>query len=244
MPRCLSLLPLLLLALAALLPASARAAYGVVTDSTYYTVDTGAGLVFKVHRTDGSIRSLRLNGGPELQDQSKWSHLGSGYGPVTSTATTHALPTPTPDGYIKIACTTSATNSYSPNLTHYFLVRRGRNIIYMATYLSQQPGVGEFRWITRLQSSRFPESPVPSDIRGNVGDAESTDVKKMADGTTRSKYYGDPAGRSKDRALDLTYSASPAPASACSCSTATAKAPPAAPSTATSRTSPPRSITT
>lgn len=197
----------LLQTLAVLLPASARAAYGVVTDSTYYTVDTGAGLVFKVHRTDGSIRSIKYNGGPELQDQSKWSHLGSGYGSVTSTLTTYGSGTSaTDDDYIKIACATSASNSYSPNLTHYFLVRRGHNILYLATYLTQQPGVGEFRWITRLQSSPFPDSPVPSNIRGNVGDAESTDVKKMADGTTRSKYYGDPAGRSKDRALDLTYS--------------------------------------
>ena len=197
----------LLQALAVLLPAPARAAYGVITDTTYYTVDTGAGLVFKVHRTDGSIRSIKYNGGPELQDQSKWSHLGSGYGSVTSTLTTYGSGTPaTDDDYIKIACATSASNSYSPNLTHYFLVRRGHNVLYMATYLTQQPGVGEFRWITRLQTSPFPDSPVPSNIRGNVGDAESTDVKKMADGTTRSKYYGDPAGRSKDRALDLTYS--------------------------------------
>jgi rhamnogalacturonan endolyase len=197
---------LLLLITASLLTGSAWAAYGVVTDATFYTVDTGGGLVFKVHRTDGSIRSIKYNGGVELQDQSKWSHLGSSYGSVTSTLTTYGSGTPaTTDDFIKIACATSASNSYSPSLTHHFIVRRGQNIIYMATYLTQQPGVGEFRWITRLQATPFPDSPTPSDIRGNVGNAESTDVKLMADGTTRSKYYGDAPGRGKDRAMDLTY---------------------------------------
>lgn len=174
------------------------AAFGLATDATYYTVDTGAGLVFKVHRTDGSIRSIKYNNGAELQDQSKFSHIASGYGPVASTASNL-------NGIIKITCQTSPSNSVVKSLTHYFLVRSNVNNIYMASYLTEEPSVGEFRWITRFDPAPFPNSPTPSNIRGNSGAIESSDVFGMPDGTTRSKYYGDTETHGKDRAMELTF---------------------------------------
>jgi rhamnogalacturonan endolyase len=175
-----------------------EAAFGVTTSGGLYTVDTGAGLIFKVNTSDGSIRSIKYNNGPELQNQSSWSHIASGYGPVTSTASNL-------NGVIKITCQTSPSNSVVKSLTHYFLVRSNVNTIYMASYLTQQPSVGEFRWITRLDAGQFPNRPVPSNIEGSVGNVESADVKWMPDGTTRSKYYGDTETHGKDRAMDLSF---------------------------------------
>ena len=43
----------------------------------------------------------------------------------------------------------------------------------------------------------FTGVPVESNLRGNDGNVESTDVFHMPDGTTRSKYYGN------QRAMDL-----------------------------------------
>lgn len=182
-------------------PAAAPAAgagFGVSERGGRYVVDSGAGLVFEVDRGDGSIRSIRFRGGPELQDQRRFSHLGSGYGPVTSTAATIG-------DVVLITCRTGEKNSYSPDLTHYFMVRRNVNLIYMATYVSRHPGVGETRWITRFASQPFPHTPVPSDTRGTVSGIEANDVGRMADGTSRSKYYGDTVTLGKQRAIDLTW---------------------------------------
>src|SRR5947207_657284 len=67
-------------------PNSAIAAFGLSAATDYYTVDTGAGLVFKVRRTDngsstqsaGDIMSLMYNG-VEFQDQSRGSQVNSGF---------------------------------------------------------------------------------------------------------------------------------------------------------------------
>jgi len=173
-------------------------AFGVSERGGRYVVASGAGLVFEVERGDGSIRSIRFHGGPELQDQRRFSHLGSGYGPVTSTATTTG-------DVVLIICRTGNGNGYSPDLTHYFMVRRNRNLIYMATFVSHHPRVGETRWITRFAAQPFPQSPAPSNSRGAVANIEATDVMRMADGTSRSKYYGDTVTLGKQRAMDLTW---------------------------------------
>ncbi|HUJ11529.1 MAG TPA: rhamnogalacturonan lyase B N-terminal domain-containing protein, partial [Verrucomicrobiae bacterium] len=107
--------------------------------------------------------------------------------------------------YVKITITTGSGNTVVSSLTHYLIVTNGLNTIFMATYATAEPSVGELRWITRLQASKLTYGPIPSDTRGNTGAIESTDVFGMADGTTRSKYYGDTASHGKDRAMDLTY---------------------------------------
>lgn len=45
-----------------LLPARAQAAFGLVNSGGIYTVDTGAGLVFKVDQANGDITSLKFSG--------------------------------------------------------------------------------------------------------------------------------------------------------------------------------------
>jgi rhamnogalacturonan endolyase len=157
--------------------------FGVTEANGYLTVDTGAGLVFKVKQAGGDITSIRYKGGPELQDQSKGSHIASGIGATVSYTVNDAI--------AKITLTT-------PTLVHYLLVRAGENTIYMGTYTTAEPSVGELRWITRLNGSVFTNVPQESNLRGNDGNVESRDVFHMPDGTTRSKYYGN------QRAMELS----------------------------------------
>lgn len=160
-------------------------AFGVTEAAGFLTVDTGAGLVLKIKQANGDITSIRYLGGPELQDQSKGSHIASGLG--SSTAVSWTI-----DG--QVAKITLATAS----VIHYLLVRQGENTVYMGTYVTAEPSAGELRWITRLKGSAFTQVPAESDNSGNTGDIESSDVYGHADGHTTSKYYGN------QRAMDLT----------------------------------------
>lgn len=180
-------LPSLALATALLAASPAtHAAFGVTDASGSLTVDSGAGLVFKVNKSNGDITSIKFNGGSELQSQTKGSHIASGIGASVS----YGLST---SGSTALITLSTAT------LTHYLAVRRNENIIYMATYITAEPTVGELRWITRLNGSAFTGVPAESNLRGNTGAIESTDVFGMSDGTTRSKYYGNQ--RAKDLAV-------------------------------------------
>ena len=179
-------------------PSSTYATFGVASSGGSYTVDTGAGLVFKVNQSSGDITSIQYNG-TEYQATDKNSHIASGLGSATVTATTYG------SSYIKISVATSPSNSVASSLTHYLMVTNGLNTIFMATYVTAEPAVGELRWITRLQSAKLTNGPVPSDNRGTTNAIESSDVFGRADGTTRSKYYGDTVTHGKDRAMDLTY---------------------------------------
>jgi len=171
---------LTILAFCLLLPMRAPAAFGITSTSGSYTIDTGAGLVFKVNQTSGDITSIQYNG-VEYQAADKNSHIASGLGTATVTATTYG------SSYIKISITTSSSNSVVSSLTQYLMVTNGLNTIFMATYASAEPAVGELRWITRLQSAKLTNGPVPSDNRGTTNAIESSDVFGRADGTTRSK---------------------------------------------------------
>lgn len=156
--------------------------FGATVASGIITVDSGAGLVFKVRQTTGDIISIKLNGGPELQGQTKFSHISSGIGAATTFVVAN--------GVAKLTLTTST-------LTHYLLVRAGENNIYMGTYVIAEPTVGELRWITRLNSAVFNQVPEPSNIASTTRTIESQDVFDMPNGETRSKYYGN------QRAIDL-----------------------------------------
>jgi rhamnogalacturonan endolyase len=180
-----------LLAVLVMLSIRAHAAFGLSTNSTYYTVDSGAGLVFKVSRSDGSITSILWNG-TELNDQTKSSHIASGLGSTGTTVSATA-----DSSTVMITIQTDSTNGVVADFTQYYVVRNGINSIYMATFPMNEPNVGEMRWITRLQSALFTSLPAESDLTGTTGAIESSDVFGMADGTTRSKYYG------RDRAKEL-----------------------------------------
>src|SRR5262252_1307868 len=61
----------------------------------------------------------------------------------------------------------------------------------------------------------IPDGPIPSDLHSNTGAIESTDIFGMADGTTRSKYYGDNVLHGKDRAIDLNFYGATGPGIGC-----------------------------
>lgn len=190
---------LLLVVLALFVSPHSYGAFGVTDDGQALVVDSGAGLVFKVGKTNGDILSLRYKGGPELQEPRRHSQIASGLGgsKVASTIIGGKV--------IKITVATDENNGVVKNLTHYFLVRSGVNNVYMATYTAAEPHVGELRWITRLEQSVFPNSPKPSNTREAAKAIESRDVFGCNDGTTRSKYYGDAQSHGKDRAMDMTF---------------------------------------
>lgn len=180
--------------------AAVAGVFGYTDLGDVYEVDTGAGLVFQVRKTDGSVTSIVFNGTEYKSTTNRFSQIASGLGTPTTV-------TPETDGstYVKMTLQTGPTNGVVANLTHYLIVRNGENTIYMATYPTAEPSVGELRWITRLNSALIPNGPIPSDLHGTVGAIESTDVFGMSDGTTRSKYYGDNITHGKDRAMDLSY---------------------------------------
>lgn len=193
-------LALLLGALLISLP-KAYAAFGLTSDANFYTVDTGAGLVFKVRRTDngsstqsaGDIASLVYNG-VEYQDQSRGSQVNSGfdylYTGVSAVSVSAAVVN---TDYIKITV-------QAGNLTHYYMARSGYPHIYMATYFTTEPDtLGLCRYIVRIPSTLLPNGPTPSDIRNTVSTVESSDVFALSNGQTRSKHY------SNQRLKDWAY---------------------------------------
>ncbi|MDQ3812641.1 MAG: polysaccharide lyase family protein, partial [Armatimonadota bacterium] len=182
-------------------PARADAAFGLTSDTNFYTVDTGAGLVFKVRRTDngsstqsaGEIASLVYNG-VEYQDTSRGSQVNSGFdflynGVSAVTASASVITT----DYVKVTV-------QAGNLTHYYLARRGYPHIYMGTYFTTEPDtLNLVRYIVRIPSSLLPNGPTPSDIRNNTGAIEASDIFGLANGETRSKHY------SNMRLIDWSY---------------------------------------
>ncbi len=171
--------------------ASAFAAFGLTTAADHYQVDTGAGLVFKVRRTDngsstqsaGDIMSLVWNG-VEYQNQSRGSQITSGfdylYSGVSAVSVSAAVVN---TNYIKVTV-------QAGDLTHYYMARSGYPHIYMGTYFPTEPDIhGLVRYILRIPSTLLPNGPVPSDIRNNTGAIESGDIFGLSNGQTRSKHY-------------------------------------------------------
>lgn len=128
--------------------------------------------------------------GTELNDQSKASCIASGLGASSVTATTNG------GSVIVIKCVSTASEFV--NLTHYYIVSNGLDNIYMATYPTVEPSVGELRYIIRGQYNLLPNGPADSNNNGNTGAIESSDVFGHSNGQTTSKYYGN------ERAKDLT----------------------------------------
>lgn len=167
------------------------AAFGLTTTTDFYTVDTGAGLVFSVRRTDngvstqsaGDISSLKFNG-VEYQNQSRGSQLNSGfdylYTGVSAVSVSASVVNIT---YIKVTV-------QAGNLTHYYMARSGYPHIYMGTYFTEEPStLGLARFILRLKSSLLPNSPTASDISSTVSTVESGDIFALSNGETGSKHY-------------------------------------------------------
>ncbi|KAJ6557340.1 polysaccharide lyase family 4 protein [Mycena vulgaris] len=159
------------LALLALLP-SAFAAFGVTTSGSNMLVDSGAGLVTTINTANGDITSLTFNG-KQLQDSSKFTQLSSGLGSATVTSSVA-------NGIAKITISTST-------ITHYYMVLTGVNTLYIGTFASAEPTVGELRFIARLSKASLPNGIPASEMNGGTA-IEGTDVY-LLNGQTRSKFY-------------------------------------------------------
>ncbi|MBW8832558.1 MAG: hypothetical protein JF606_24790 [Burkholderiales bacterium] len=169
----------------------ANSNFGLSSDAEVYTVDTGAGLVFKVrrHNSDGSSKRLGdisslVYQGVEYQDGSKGSQINSGfdflYTGVSAVSVDAALVDP---DHIKITVKAG-------DLTHYYLAQRGEAKVYMATYFTTEPDtLGLARFIVRVPIGLLPLGPAQSDLRGNRGAIEAHDIFGMPNGETRSKHY-------------------------------------------------------
>ena len=191
----------------ALLASVVTSSFGLTSDATYYTIDTGGGLVFKIRRTDngsstqsaGDIASMIYNG-VQYQDQSRGTQVNSGFDFLytgVSAVTVNAESVGT--DYIKVTVT-------GGNLTHYYMAKRGDPKIYMGTYFTTEPStLGLTRFIVRVPIAALPsgtpagtpgglvDGSWPDDLRGTNGAIESGDIFGITSGPftgqTRSKHY-------------------------------------------------------
>src|SRR5579862_2325453 len=118
-------------------PRVARAAFGATASNGGYIVNNGANLVFTI-TSAGDMSSCKYKG-TELNDTGKASCIASGLSASSVTATTVS------GNIIVVKCVSTA--SEFGNLTHYYIVTNGIDNIYMATYPTQEPSVGELRYI-------------------------------------------------------------------------------------------------
>ncbi|KAI8628404.1 polysaccharide lyase family 4 protein [Xylariaceae sp. FL1651] len=158
------------------------AAFGYTKSGNNYVIDAGSAdsLVFTVSSANCDITSIKYRS-IELQGQTKGSHISSGLGSATVSVTQIAG---SANSYVKVTCVTST-------LTHYMVVRNGDSTIFMATYITAEPTIGELRFIARLKSSQLPnEYPygVVSTTAGSSAAVEGSDVY-LVGGQTRSKFY-------------------------------------------------------
>jgi rhamnogalacturonan endolyase len=156
-------------------------AFGYTSSGGYYVVDAGSDnpLVFSVSQSNCDIKSIKYRG-TELQYGGTGTHIGSGLG----SATVSISQISGASRYIKVTCVTST-------LTHYMVVREGESIVYMATYITAQPSIGELRFIARLLPDKLPsEYPYGevSNTNGASSTVEGSDVF-VVNGQTRSKFY-------------------------------------------------------
>lgn len=155
----------------------ANAAFGVTSSGGKYVVDAGSSnsFVMQVNQANCDITSLVYRG-TEYQYQSTFSHISSGLGSATVSATTIN------NQYVKITCVTST-------LTHYYVVRSGDSTVFMATYITAQPSVGELRFIARLNRSLLPNGDPESYTDLGTSTVEGSDVFRQSNGQTVSKFY-------------------------------------------------------
>lgn len=86
--------------------------------------------------------------------------------------------------------------------TQYYIVKSGVNTIYIGTYASAEPSVGELRFIARLAKSKLPNGVTAAEMAGGTA-IEGSDVY-LINGQTRSKFYSSV----RDTYLRVCYSRS------------------------------------
>jgi len=157
----------------------AFAAFGFTPVDGGYVIDNGADLLFTVNAR-GDIPSCTYKG-TQVCDPRKSSGIASGLGASSVNAVLTG-------NCIVVTCV-SASVARSP-FTHYYIIQKGVNDIYMADYVTSEPNIGELRYIFRALYSVLPHGPPHSDNFGSPGPIESKDIFGHPDGTTTSKYYG------------------------------------------------------
>ncbi|KAF8964176.1 putative rhamnogalacturonate lyase A [Flammula alnicola] len=174
-----SVIQFFLFGLLAFLP-STFAAFGVTTSGSNMVVDSGAGLVTTskcINTANGDITSMLFNG-KQLQDSSKFTQLSSGLGSATVTS--------------NVANNIAVITIKTSTITHYYIVKSGVNTLYIGTFASAEPTVGELRFIARLSKSALPNGIMVngesvSEVNGPTA-IEGSDVF-LLNGQTRSKFY-------------------------------------------------------
>lgn len=147
--------------------------------ATTYTFDTGSGLVITVNGTNGNLTSLKHQGVELASSGMAAGQFESGWSSATVSAKTFD------SGNSELI---TAANS-SIGVTQYYFVRKGDNTVYLATSITKALDPGEARFISRLNSSLLPTSPVAAKTAGTTTAVEGTDVYAFANGTTASKFY-------------------------------------------------------
>lgn len=175
-----------------------HADFSLTSSTHFYTIDTDAGLVFSIRRTDngsstqsaGDLASLKIHG-IEYQNQSRGSQVNSGFDYLYSGISAVQVDA------AQIGNDVIKVTVEAGELTHYYLARRGYPHIYMATHFTREPDtLGMVRYILRLNASLLPNSPIESDISLTTQTIESGDIFALANGETRSKHYSN--RRTKD----------------------------------------------
>ncbi|MCT7318578.1 polysaccharide lyase family protein [Ralstonia sp. CHL-2022] len=164
--------------------------FGISADANAYTVDTGAGLAFKIRtrganggdRGKGDIVSLLWHG-VQYQDPRKGSQVNSGFsGLYDGDDRVNVDAARVGNDAIKVTVSSGA-------LTHVYMARRGHPNIYMATYFTAEPKPNLVRFVVRVPHARLPDGPQCADITTAVRGVEAHDVFGLANGETRSKHY-------------------------------------------------------
>ncbi|QRV85989.1 rhamnogalacturonate lyase [Ceratobasidium sp. AG-Ba] len=155
----------------------ANAAFSVTSSGGRYVVDAGSSnsFVMKVNQANCDITSLVYRG-TEYQYQPTFSHIGSGLGSASVSATV------VNGQFVKVTCVTST-------LTHYYVVKSGDSTVFMATYITAQPSIGELRFIARLNRSLLPNGDPESYTDLGTSTVEGSDVFRQSNGQTVSKFY-------------------------------------------------------
>lgn len=172
---CLLRLLLCCLALYAAAPALANAAdFGVARVGDRFVVDSGADLQFSVDARTGDVVSLRYRGVELESPEAKHSEIASGLGSARVAARTVG--------------DTIVVSASAGDLVQYYMARKGRDALYLATYAPTLLPVGELRFIARLDATKLPDAEREPD--SNIGTAiEGKDVFLLPDGRTSSKFY-------------------------------------------------------
>ncbi|KAG9127072.1 hypothetical protein FRC07_000795 [Ceratobasidium sp. 392] len=94
--------------------------------------------------------------GKECQDRSKFTHIGSGLGLATVTS--------------------KVSGTYAT----------GQTVIYIGTYATAEPEIGELRFIARLSRAALPKGPTPPDDVGGITIEGSDFINDQVHGVTGS----------------------------------------------------------